>query len=283
MVRQVLPEFRLQQQLASIFGRSVDVGVMGKTFNMDLRDGAVSSTLYAEGVWEPEETKFLAKTLQLGMVFVDVGANIGYYTVIASAIVGNTGKVFAFEPDPKNFALLQKNIAGNYCQNVIAEQRAIAASAQRLLLYRSSNNSGDHRIYQPQGEFIHQHGKRRSPIAVEALSLDDYFKDIPTRINFLKMDIQGAEYGAFVGMRKTLQQNSDITILAEFWPKGLGQAGVSPQVFLDEVRGSGFKIYRLDHGGPHEVSTTDILRGLSGDEYMSLIFSRRELLPSDAE
>jgi FkbM family methyltransferase len=283
LVRKVLPQFRLQMRLASLFGRSVKVSVMGKTLNMDLRDGVVSSTIFAEGVWEPEETSFLVKTLRPGMVFVDIGANIGYYTVIAAGLVGSAGKVFAFEPDPKNFALLQNNVAANHCQNVFIDQKAIAGSSRRLFLYLSSGNFGDHRTYEPQGEILRERGKKRSAVAVEAVSLDDYLVGNRNRIDFVKMDIQGSEYDALVGMRKTLQHNSDITILTEFWPTGLKQAGVDPRVFLNEVRALGFMIYQLHKGRPQELTDADILNRLSGNDYMSLVLSRRKLLLLDGK
>ena len=92
-VRQALPGFRLQVQLASLFGRSVKISVKGKMLHMDLRDGAVSSAMFTEGIWEPEETKFLEKNLRPGMVFVDIGAHIGYYTVLASSLVGSTESI----------------------------------------------------------------------------------------------------------------------------------------------------------------------------------------------
>jgi FkbM family methyltransferase len=250
---------------------------MGQTFHMDLRDVAVSSSLCAERVWEPEETSFVMKTLQPGMVFVDVGAHIGYYTLIASSIVGDSGKVFAFEPDPGNFAFLQKNVRVNHCRNAVTEQKAVTASSQRVLLYCSENNFGDHRIYDPEGEHLHLRARRRRSVAVEAISLDDYFKDKPPRVDFIKMDIQGAEYGAFVGMQKTLQQNSGIIVLAEFWPKGLEQAGAPPRLLLDEVRKLSFKIYRIDKQGPCETSPSDILNSLTGDAYVNLALSRKDL------
>jgi FkbM family methyltransferase len=283
VVRRVVPGFRLQARLASLFGRSVKVSVMGRTLNMDLRDEAVSSAIFAHGVWEPEETSFLEKALRPGMVFVDIGANIGYYTVMASSLVGSSGKVFAFEPDPRNFALLERNVAENFCQNVLAEQKAVAASSRRLSLYRSSSNFGDHRTYAPLGSAVQRYGAGPSPVAVEAISLDDYFAGNPTVIDFLKMDIQGSEYDAFVGMRRTLQQNYGITILTEFWPTGLKQAGVAPSAFLEAVRACEFMIYQLEQGRPQEVSDPYILSRLSGDDYMSLVLSRRNRLLWDAK
>ena len=276
LMRQLLPEFRLNRHLAFLLGRSVNVSIMGKTLNLDLRDEWVSSTLYAEGSWEPDETLFIQKTLRQGMVFVDVGAHIGYYTLIASEIVGNAGKVFAFEPDPRNFALLQRNVSANHCQNVVMEQKAVTASSGKLLLYRSGRNFGDHRIYEPPGEIADERGKRRSAVCVDAISLDAYFERNPMRIDFLKMDIQGSEYAAFAGMQSVLQQNFDIIVLSEFWPTGLRQAGAPPEAFLDAARACGFGLYRLDQAGPCEVSITDVLQRLSGDAYTSLIFSRQK-------
>src|ERR1700683_4764640 len=87
-VRRGSPDFRLHRLLATCFGRSIKVSIMGKTIYMDLRDEAVSSALHDRGVWEPDETLFVENTLREGMVFVDIGAHIGYYTLIASAIVG---------------------------------------------------------------------------------------------------------------------------------------------------------------------------------------------------
>jgi FkbM family methyltransferase len=282
-MRQALPGFRLHARLASLFGRSVKVSVMGKTFNMDLRDEAVSATIFKDGIWEPEETEFLGKILRPGMVFIDIGAHIGYYTVIASSFVGGTGKVFAFEPDPGNFALLRKNVTENHCQNVVIGQKAIAASTQKVSLYRSKGNYGDHRTYDPHDEVIRQPRTKRQLVAVEALSLDDYFAARPTKIDVVKMDIQGSEYDAFIGMRRTLDQNADVTILTEFWPTGLKQAGVAPSLFLHEVRAGGFQIYRLEQARIQEISDSDILNRLSGDDYMSLILSRSKLPQLDDE
>lgn len=251
---------------------------MGKTFHVDLQDEIIGSSLLVEGVWEPEETSFVQQSLKPGMVFVDLGANIGYYTVIASGLVGSTGRVFAFEPEPRNFALLQKNIEINGCRNVVAENKAVAASPQRALLHLSRSNFGDHRTHEPRSEPSAKPEEKRLAINIEAISLDHYFKDGPTRLDFLKMDIQGTEYDAFIGMRQTLQQNPDITILTEFWPKGLEQAGAKPQLFLREARIAGFTIYRLAESGVEAVSDESILGDLPNDAYVTLILSRKTLL-----
>jgi len=277
LIRRVFPKFRLKSQLASLWRRSAAIPAMGKTFHVDLRDEIIGSSLLLEGVWEPEETSFVQKSLKPGMVFVDLGANIGYYTVIASGLVGSAGQVIAFEPEPRNFALLKKNIEANGCSNVVAENKAVGASPQRTALHLSRSNFGDHRTHEAIGEPSARTEEKRLTISVEAVSLDHYFKERPTRVDFLKMDIQGTEYDALIGMRQTLQQNPDITVLTEFWPKGLEQAGAIPQSFLSEARTTGFTIYRLAHSGPEPVSDASILGDLLNDDYATLILSRKNL------
>jgi FkbM family methyltransferase len=169
--------------------------------------------------------------------------------------------------------LLQTNINANSCENVITVQKAVTASIQSLHLYRSDTNFGDHRVYEPPHEDLL--GNARSAIAIESVSLDHYFDRNPSPIDFVKMDIQGSEYAAFMGMRKLLERNPDIMILTEFWPKGLAQAGASAQAFLNEVRESGFKIFRLDAGRPREVSDYDILQDISEGDFTNLVISRK--------
>ena len=277
-VRRLFPGFRLNRRLASLIGRSVKVSVMGKMLDLDLRDEAVSSAIYVEGVWEPCETSFVEKILRPGMVFVDVGAHVGYYTLLASGIVGSGGRVYAFEPDPGNLAFLRRNVRNNQCQNVVVEHKAVTASSGQLLLYQSANNFGDHRIYEPTDEPAKPREKRRSIVSVDAVSLDAYFERNPRRIDFLKMDIQGAEYSAFVGMRGVLRRNPEIIVLSEFWPSGLSQAGVPPELFLSEAQRCGFGLYRLDQNGPHQASIAEIMQSVSSGAYASLVFSRERLL-----
>jgi FkbM family methyltransferase len=276
-MRRVVPDFRLTARLASFFGRSIKVSVRGKTLNMDLRDQAVSAAIFADGVWELEETEFIERSLRPGMVFVDIGANIGYYSLIASTLVGCAGRVLAFEPDPGNFALLQRNVAENQCENVIAVQKAVSTATRQMTLYRSGDNFGDHRTYEPGDTKVGPRRHKLSVATVEAVSLDEYLASRHPRVDFVKMDIQGSEPDAFAGMRGTLKQNPDVTILTEFWPTGLKQAGADPKAFLAEVRACGFLVHELAEGQVREVSDADIFGRVSASEYMSLALSRKKL------
>lgn len=98
---------------------------------LDLRDKGFARPLYEHGVHEPRETDFLAKALQPGMTFIDIGAHVGYYTLLGAAAVGKEGKVIAFEPEPYNLEILTKNVALNELTNVVVEGKGISTVRDR--------------------------------------------------------------------------------------------------------------------------------------------------------
>src|SRR5207245_2930011 len=101
--------------------------------------------LYVTGVWEKDVTAYLMKLIESGMVVVDIGANVGYYTLLAAEKVGSHGKVLAFEPEPSRYALLEKNVRANDLKNVIPVQKAVSNKTGAARLYLDPrHNSGDH-------------------------------------------------------------------------------------------------------------------------------------------
>ncbi|MFB0524156.1 MAG: FkbM family methyltransferase [Phycisphaerae bacterium] len=210
------------------------VEVQGHKMFLDSKD---SLGLSITGIHEPFETELVKKEIRKRDVVLDIGANIGYYTLIFAKLVGEEGKVFAFEPDPDNFALLKKNVQINGYQNVILVQKAVSNKTAKIRLYLSEENKGDHRIYDS-----HEH---RKSIEIEAIRLDDYFKNYNGRVNFIKMDIQGAEGGAIEGMTNLLKKNKSVKIMTEFWPIGLKRFGIDPEEFLKLLMQYGFKLYHI--------------------------------------
>ena len=118
--------------------------VQGHKMFLDSKDAL---GLSINEIYEPLETEFVKKEVKKGNVVLDIGANIGYYTLIFAKLVGENGKVFAFEPDPTNFALLKKNVEMNGYKNVVLVQRAVSNKTGKLKLYLCEDNPGDHRIY----------------------------------------------------------------------------------------------------------------------------------------
>ena len=93
---------------------------------LDPTDKVITPTMLVLGNWEPSETSWFLRVVKPGDTFVDVGANAGYYTIIGSRLVGEKGKVYAFEPEPAMFALLEKNVRLNGLTNVVLERKALS-------------------------------------------------------------------------------------------------------------------------------------------------------------
>ena len=210
------------------------VRVQGHLMWLDDKD---TLELGRRGVYEPVETDLLKRELKKGQTFVDVGANIGYYTLIATGIVGPPGRVYAFEPDPGNFRLLQKNIAANGYRNVAALDKALSNRSGRVRLYLNESNRGDHRIYDSRDG--------RPSVAIEAVTLDSFFKKLDKQVHFIKMDVQGAEAAAFDGMKGLVRKNRGLRLVTEFSPGALRAFGSDPRKYLRDLQSSGFRLWEI--------------------------------------
>lgn len=188
--------------------------------------------------YKPLETKVISDEIHTGDTVLDIGANIGDDTLTLAKIVGPKGKIYAFEPDPENFRLLEKNVNVNKYNNVVSVESAVSNRNGKLKLYLSENNKADHRIYA-------SHDNRKF-VEVKSVVLDTYFKNKKTKINVVKIDVQGAEMMAFEGMAKLLRKNSYPKILTEFWPIGLKRCGSTSSIFLKFIRNLKYDIYYLD-------------------------------------
>ena len=158
-------------------------------------------------------------------------------------LVGENGKVFAFEPEPSNFELLKKNIEINGYHNVVLEQKAVSDKSGDCILYTGQKSSGANRIYEPKKTKTQDF----KSIKVSTVSIDDYLAvHNVSRINFIKMDIEGAEFRALQGMKTLLEKNKNLTIFTEFDKLALEDSGINPENFLDFLLSDGFKIYFVD-------------------------------------
>ena len=253
------------------------VNVFGRPMYLDLRDLGFARPLYVHGVHEPVETEFLAKTLRPGMTFVDIGAHVGYYTLLGAEAVGKEGKVIAFEPEPYNLEILGKNVAMNDLTNVVVEDKAISDRSGPAEIFLSKVNYGDHRTFRGRGTTE----ESRPIVAIEATTLDEYVHRYELSVDVIKMDIQGAEPAALHGMRRTLAENENIILVMEFQPSGLRAFGVKPEDFLRQLWQTGLNIYEFTSSSGVEGTTIERLweqvKEMSGDEHINLVLSRQEL------
>jgi len=206
------------------------------------KDHVITYRMMASGDWEPNESYWTTELLRKGDTYVDIGANVGYYTLLASRRGGEEGHVFAFEPDPDNFRILERNVRLNNLQNVTLVQKAVSNENATIRLFIAEDNKGDHRIYQTEEE--------RPSVEVEAVTLDDFFFDYDRSIDFVKIDTQGAEGVIVDGMRGIIENNDHIVIAIEYFPKGLKGLGTDVKNFVKDLRAMDFIFFNLGPGHP---------------------------------
>jgi len=243
------------------YWRTGSVEIEGLTFHLNPDDEVISEIMVDSGTWEATETAVIRRLLRPGDTFIDIGANIGYYTVVASKVVGDAGQVIAFDPDPVSFELLKRNVEENDCKNVTLLQKALSSEPGTLKLFLNESNKGAHRIFDRSGE--------KEFVEVEAMRLDDYLEAHSGEIQLIKIDTEGAEGLILMGMRETLRRHQEVNVLMEFAPKLLNDSSVGAREVLTEVSSLGFKILDIDEYSGRLVPTTTkrLLETHSPDEF----------------
>jgi FkbM family methyltransferase len=250
----------------------VAVEVLGQKMYVDPSDCGVGAALLRDGVYEEYETELLSNALHPGAVFLEVGAQIGYYALVAARAVGKTGRVVAFEPNPKNYTLLQRNVRENKFENVLAFQKAVADAGGPMPLFVSPTNAGDHRMYDTE--------EGRGAVEVEAVSLDGFLRDKVTKVDVILLDVQGFELKVVNGMRGLLRENRGVVLFTEFWPAGLKGAGCRPEEYLELLIGEGFELSVIDERArklrPADIA--GIMRRCQGTKsgYVNLLCRRND-------
>jgi FkbM family methyltransferase len=247
-----LPRFRFvraAERLVRSALRTEVTDVLGHRMRLDAKD---RGELAIHGIYEPLATNLVRAELRPGDVVLDIGANIGYYTLIFAKGVGPAGRVFAFEPEPGNFALLEENVAANGYGNATLARVAVSDRAGRAEIYLDADNAGDCRMYDSHD--------RRPSVNVETVRLDDHLARLD-RIDLIKMDIQGAEPAALRGMHGLLERHRKVKLLLEFWPYGLQLFGADPKEFLGTLCEAGFALWNLNErrGGMARAGVAELL------------------------
>ena len=201
--------------------------------------------LSIHGIHGAHDLKIFKDNVKNGDNVVDLGANIGYFTLILAKLVGPTGKVFAFEPDPRNLTLLKKNIEYNNYKNVIIVPKAVSNVNDKCTLYVGQKTFGQNRIYKPEKTDT----QKFIPTDSETIRLDDFFKanNLLDKISFIKMDIEGSEFLALSGMKEILKLNKNIKIFTEVETSYLEDAGSSYDQFMDVLTENNFTLSLADN------------------------------------
>ncbi len=238
-----------------------------------LDDWAVGARIAVKRNYEAHVTATMRSLLQRDMVVVDVGANIGYYTLLAASKVGNTGKVIAFEPSSQNCDLLRMSIAANNFSSVIVHSCAVA-DTDRVVGFNMSDSNGA----------INRKNPIESAYQVQAVKLDTFLKG-ESRIDLVKLDIEGAEGLALRGMQSLLQDHRP-TIFTEFSPAALEtNSGITPRQYLSILFDLGYELFVIDRNkgkDPHPQSYEQIMLHFANiaSEHLDLVAYPREKHPT---
>jgi len=173
----------------------------------------------------------LNKWITSGMTVVDVGANIGFYSHLLSALVGSSGRVHSFEPDPSNYRHLRENEFPY--DNVSLNQTALGSTSKKIKLFLSEDINVDHQAYQGP--------EHRRHVVVSQTTLDEYLGQ-RTNVDFIKIDVQGYDYFALLGMKQTIKHSKKIIVMGELWPYGLTKSGSSVREYLKLIKSLGLEL-----------------------------------------
>ena len=209
------------------------------------------------GNWERDTVRLFERTLRPGDVVLDLGAHVGYFTLIAARCVGAEGRVYAFEPEPSNYRLLQSNVVRNGYRHVITVPLAVSDRSGTAELRTSGLDNGQHSLYAT------GRPERRRQL-VRTIRLAEFLAtEGIARVDWIKMDLEGAEEAALRGLGTWLQECPALRMVLEFCPIVLRAAGTDPLALLDGLRGCGFRFFLYDAQGTYPLDDAGCRRLLA--------------------
>lgn len=224
---------RAPNRIATRLLRSKYTIINGNKMYLDKDDSLQLST---KGSHEEYITSLIKQHVKVGDTVIDIGAHIGYYSLLMAGLVGQRGNVIAIEAHPKNFELLQKNIELNGYENITAINKAASDTKKEISLYLDKSGSARHSI-------IKDNSYCSKPITIEAAKIDDL---VTTPIDFVKVDIEGAEILALKGMQNTIKRSEKMVIISEFTPMFMKAMDVDPKDYIDLLKTLGFEVFNID-------------------------------------
>jgi FkbM family methyltransferase len=236
----------------------------GARFACDLSD-EIAREVCLTGCYEPPVTRLLQRRLHAGAVMVDVGANWGYFTLVAAAAVGQSGRVLALEPDPRQFERLAENIRLNEFAQVTAIPAAAAARAGSAVLAGYHDHARNRGVSRIDG-----HAAAGPRFDVACVTIDDATATFP-RVDVVKIDVEGGELDVLRGMTVGLDAERYGAIVLELHPELLRQQGQAADECVRLLGDAGYRGWTIDQSrrlyaraAAAPVPSRDLLRPLDG-------------------
>jgi FkbM family methyltransferase len=217
---------------------------IGRLYLRRTRDGMASVPVESPRRG-PEKAALLRAELQPGASIVDVGAGVGYFSILASAIVGPSGRVLAVEPEARNLELLRANAWLHRAWNL--QVLPVAARPETGYARRGSSvvSEGDQEIVDESAN---------SDALAPGVRLDEVLSDVP--VDIVRVDVGGSEHEVVAGLSDTIATNPGLVLICEFWPAALEQMGIDPRAVLSQYQHLGL---HLGMNGRVSVSSEEIL------------------------
>ncbi len=209
---------------------------------VDTRGNDIAPHLLIEGTWETNYTSLYEKLIRPGDTVIDLGAHLGVYALLGALATGPTGRVEAFEPNPRYAALLKRSLAVNGMSGH-ATVNTMAVGAEEgvaELLFSWEWGGGGHLSVRP--GHVPQDNEAQS---CRVVALDDLFPDPAFRVDVVKMDVEGTEARAVHGMWQLLARSPRAKVMFEFAPGMLAAQGSSAQELIQLFVGLGFRFWSI--------------------------------------
>ena len=212
---------------------------------------------------DKENLSFLTRNIKKGMVVLDIGANIGFYSVYMAQLVGKEGKVHSFEPCKETFEKLLRSIHG--LPQVVANQAGVMDFTGEAELNLSAVGNVDNWLEKKSGYDTVAN-------SISTITLDEYCRRECLEVDFIKMDIQGGELMALKGFSNTLDSMDRVTILMELWPYGLKRSGSDPKDVFEFLEDKKLKMEAVNGKRLHLFNIHDF----SPDNYINVLIKRQD-------
>lgn len=254
-------------KITNKFSNIKELEILGKNIKLKLHS---ENELYSDIIrrynsLDIEDMSTYSTALKPGDTHFDIGSNIGLNAIYAAMLVGPEGKVYAFEPDEKNYKLLLENIELNNISNIVAIKNAILDTNRQENIFNSINNFGDHRVGCPiTNELGRDHYLGD---VVECVSLDYFAEQIPaeelSKLTLIKIDAQGAEVKIIQGAQNLIKKCKPAIVL-EYSPHLLQAHGNSPFELLSFMDIYKYSPYRID------LNKSDLYVGMTIEDIIKL-------------
>lgn len=266
-----------QQELNfSALGR--DVNFWLELDETNINDRFMMAYFERQLCYEAEIAWVLLHTLQEGDFAIDVGANLGFFTLFMSRLVGDSGKVFAFEPGADNLETLSHNLTLNQISNVQVIKQPVWCREEPVTFYINSDSRGSHALFDPANwpdNVKSQANPKPAPMDATTLDALDISKE---RVKVIKIDTEGAEQKILEGAAQMLAKYHPPYIVSELNPHGLAQSGCDNETFRAFMREAGYDLFFIHQNDafPALVPPQVKVKHLNGIVISNVLFSTVE-------